>query len=177
VATYKANTIETPAPKLPALQKVDLPKDYTVMDDVDSEAALNDLVEPWVTQSNGRSQTASVEGGALAAIAALGPRQVLVAELSPRQALAHMAWAAASGGAHGDRRGAAAGRYLAWWVVASLADIEWPAPPDEIRNAAERMRWLWFDDKSPPGGWALRLAVADLDLGLAWSVSASDIAD
>lgn len=177
VATYKSDTVETPTPKLPAVQSVDLPTDCTTIDDLDSEAALNDLVEPWVTQSNGRSQTASVEGDALAAISALGPRHVFVAALSPQQAMAQMAWAAASGGAHGDRRGAAAGRYLAWWVVASLADLEWPAPPDEIKRAAERMNWLWFDDNSPPAGWALRLAVADPGLGLAWAISASDIAD
>lgn len=177
VATYTSNTIETPAPKLPELHGLDLPGDYVVVEDLDSEAALGDLVDPWVTQSSGRSQTVSVEGGAPAAIAALGLRRVLVAELSPQQALAQMAWTAASGGAHGDRRGAAAGRYLAWWVVATLADIDWPATPDVIGEATERMEWLWFDDNSPPGGWALRLAAGDPATGLGWAISASDMAD
>ncbi len=177
VATYKSNKIDTPAPKLPPLHTVDLPSEYRRFDDLDSEAALNDLVDPWVVQSNGRSQTVSVEGDALSAISALGLRRALVTELSPAEALAHMAWAAASGGAHGQRRGAAAGRYTSWWVVSTLADLEWPCPADQIETALKRMRWYWFDDNSPEGGWALRLAIEDPELGLAWAISATDIAD
>lgn len=177
VATYKSDKIETPSPKLPSPRAADLPSDFNQFDDFDSEAALNDLVDPWVSQSNGRSQTVSVEGDALAAIAALGLRKVLVTELDPQAALAHMAWAAASGGAHGQRRGAAAGRYMAWWVISTLADLEWPCPADQIEEAVTRMRWYWFDDNSPEGGWALRLAIEDPGLGLAWAISATDIAD
>ena len=85
-----------------------------------------------------------------------------------------MGWAAASGGAHGRRRGAAAGRYLAWWVVASLADLDWPAEPDVLRTGLESMTWHWFDDGSPDTGWVLRLAIAGPELGLAWAISATD---
>lgn len=177
VATYKSHEIETPSPKLPSARAVVLPAEFRKIDDPDSEAALNDLVEPWVDQSNGRSQTASVEGDTLAAIAALGPRHVSIATLSPQRALAQMAWAAASGGAHGDRRGAAAGRYLTWWAVATLADLDWPAQPDHVGAAVNRMSWIWFDDNSPEGGWALRLAVSEPQLGLAWAISATDVAD
>ena len=38
------------------------------------------------------------------------------------EAVAWLAWAGASGGAHGRRRGAAAGRFGALWLVAALAD-------------------------------------------------------
>lgn len=176
-ARYKSDRVETPQPKLPAFRDTDLPNGVTRFDDDESEAALNDLIEPWIDQSNGRSQTASVEGGCLEAIAALGPPRVRVTDLDHKQALAQMAWAASSGGSHGDRRGAAAGRYLVWWAVATIADLDWPTQADLVGQAAQRMTWMWFDDFSPPGGWAFRLAVADPDLGIAWAISASDAAD
>ncbi len=176
-AQYKSDRVETPQPKLPPLRAVDLPTAVVRFDDHETEAALNDLVEPWIDQSNGRSQTASVEGGCLEAIAALGPPRVQVGDLDPAQAMSQMAWAAASGGAHGKRRGAAAGRYLAWWAVATMADLDWPAPPDRVGEAVQRMTWMWFDDFSPPGGWAFRLAVADPELSVAWAISASDAPD
>lgn len=176
-ARYKSDRIEAPQPKLPGLRGADLPKDVVRVNDDESEAALNDLIEPWIDQSNGRSQTVSVEGGCLDAISALGPPQVQIADLKAEEALAQMAWAAASGGAHGERRGAAAGRYLAWWAVASIADLGWPAEAGRVGEAARRMSWMWFDDYSPPGGWAFRLAAADPELGIAWAITASDLAD
>ncbi|HEY5891273.1 MAG TPA: DUF6183 family protein [Acidimicrobiia bacterium] len=177
VPIYKSDRIETPSPKLPPGKKVTLPGEFSIADDPISEQALNDLVEPWVTQSNGRSQTVTVDGTPLQAIAALGLREAHIVRLDPSQALAIMGWTASSGGAHGDRRGAAAGRYLAWWVVASLSDMDWPAPADDIGTAVNGLGWLWFDDNSPDSGWALRLAVGDPDSGLAWAISASDLAD
>lgn len=177
LATYKPDKVETPQPKLPARVHQLLPEDVVVIDDPDSENSLNDLVEPWVDQSNGRSQTVSVEGTAHHAIAALGVPVAYVAALDAKAALAQMAWAAASGGAHGSRRGTAAGRYLAWWVLAVLADLEWPANPDQLEDAASALDWYWFDDGAPEGGWALRLALEDRSLGISWAISAIDIAD
>ncbi|MEX1094053.1 MAG: DUF6183 family protein [Acidimicrobiia bacterium] len=177
VATYKADKVETPRPKLPPGVSTELPDGVTTIDDPESEAALTDLIEPWIDQSNGRCQTVSVEGGALHAVAALGLSSAGIALLDTATALAHMAWAAASGGAHGQRRGAAAGRYMAWWVVASISDLDWPAAPEEIEKAASRIRWYWFDDASPASGWELRLALEDPDMNLGWAISANDIAD
>jgi hypothetical protein len=177
LATYKANKVETPRPKLPPRVSTELPGDVTVIDDPESESALTDLVEPWIDQSNGRCQTVSVEGGALEAIAALGLPAAGIARLDTSEAMAHMAWAAASGGAHGQRRGAAAGRYMAWWVVASVSDLDWPAEPGNVAKEAEHINWYWFDDDSPPGGWELRLALEDPELNLGWAISANDIAD
>ncbi len=174
---YKSDRIETPSPKLSPAETVSLPGEFSIADDPISEQALNDLVEPWVTQSNGRSQTVTVEGSPLQAISALGLRAAHISRLDPKLALAIMGWTASSGGAHGDRRGAAAGRYLAWWVVASLSDLDWPAPADDIGSAVTGMEWLWFDDKSPDSGWALRLAIGDPSSGLSWAISASDLAD
>ncbi len=112
------------------------------------------------------------------AVAALGPRLVRWARLTPAQAFAVMAWAAASGGAHGRRRGAAAGRVEAWWTAAVLTGLDdtWPVDPDELGEAANELRWYAWSRDEPATGWALRLAVEDPTDGLAWAVSASDAA-
>ena len=175
VATYKHNKVEAPSPALPEPNETGLPEGHTLIDDLHSVGALADLVEPWTDQSNGRCQTVAVEGGQLHAIRALGLRDARVAPLTSREALQWMAWAGASGGAHGRRRGAAAGRYLAWWTIAMLDDLEWPAEPEEIAKAAARLNWAWFDDGSPGSGWVLRLAVSDDTAGLAWAISAVDV--
>jgi hypothetical protein len=174
VATYKKDKVEAPSPALPATSPVALPDAFTSIEDSQSTAALGDLVEPWTDQSSGRSQTAAVEGDHLAAIAALGLPAARVARLTTVEAMAWIGWAAASGGAHGRRRGAAAGRYLAWWAVASLADLDWPADPEAVAGAAGEMAWHWFDDGSPDTGWVLRLAVSSPDLGISWAISATD---
>lgn len=174
IATYKKDKVEAPSPALPETVRVDLPSDVSIIDDPPSAGALGDLVEPWTDQSNGRSQITTVEGDHLAAISALGLPAARVGALPIDQALSWMAWAAASGGAHGRRRGAAAGRYLAWWAVASLADLEWPTHPDALTPALEEMTWHWFDDGSPQTGWVLRLAIASPNLGLAWAISSTD---
>jgi hypothetical protein len=85
-----------------------------------------------------------------------------------------MGWAAASGGAHGRRRGAAAGRYLAWWAVATLIDLDWPADPRSMGAAVAGLNWHWFDDGSPETGWLLRLAISSADLGISWALAATD---
>jgi hypothetical protein len=174
IATYKKDKVEAPAPPFPDTERVDLPDEMEIIDDTDSLAALGDLVEPWTDQSNGRSQTAAVAGDHLAAIAALGMKRGRVAAIDSGQGLAWMAWAAGSGGAHGRRRGAAAGRYLAWWAVAMLADLEWPADPESMGAAIAGLRWHWFDDGSPETGWLLRLVISSPDLGISWAIAATD---
>jgi hypothetical protein len=173
-ATYKKDKVEAPAPPFPDTKPVALPDQMEIIDDTDSLAALGDLVEPWTDQSNGRSQTAAVEGDHRAAISALGMKRGRVAAIDPGQGLAWMAWAAGSGGAHGRRRGAAAGRYLAWWAVAMLTDLEWPADPESMGAAVAGLRWHWFDDGSPETGWLLRLAISSPDLGISWAIAATD---
>jgi hypothetical protein len=175
VATYKSDGIEAPSPSLPATDEADLPVGPETIGDLASTAALADLVEPWTDQSNGRCQTVAVEGDHLAAVSALGMARARVASLEPAQGLAWMAWAGASGGAHGRRRGAAAGRYLAWWTVATLTDQDWPpADPETMGDEVSGLVWHWFDDGSPESGWVLRLAITSPQLGLSWAVSATD---
>jgi hypothetical protein len=102
----------------------------------------------------------------------------MLAPLSPSVALAWLAWAGASGGAHGRRRGAAIGRFGAWWTIAALADMsdDWPVPPDAIGDAVSALEWYWWDAGEPRLGWELQLAVADPVEGYAWAISAHDAA-
>lgn len=177
LATYKPDKVEAPSPEPPHVEETELPYEFVRIDDPQSEGALFDLVQPWVTESNGRYEISAVEGDALAAIRALGLSRARAAELSDGEAMRWMAWAGASGGAHGRRRGAAAGRYGVWWAIATLCDLDWPPDPDEVAQVLEHLDFYWFDDGSPGTGWELRLAVEDTSSGLAWAISAVDAAD
>lgn len=177
LATYKSDKVEAPSPALPEVSPTELPATFTKIDDPQSEGALFDLVQPWVNESNGRYEASAVEGDALAAIRALGLTVARVARLSTEEAIRWLAWAAASSGAHGRRRGAAAGRYGVWWAIATLCDLDWPPDPEDMSGAVAGLTFYWFDDGSPATGWALRIAIEDARSGLAWALSAVDAAD
>ncbi len=193
VAEYHTDSIEAPPPRLPPLQ----PRDgtgarQTGPDQVpgagqvsrraetdDVSAALEDLVTTWTEESNGRAEAVSVKGNALEAVSALGARVTHIVELSPGEALAAMAWAAADGGAHGRRRGAAPGRFAAWWVLAALGELvgEWPPPADRLGAVLDDVGWYAWGSGEPVTGWELRLAFEGLTgprRGRAWAVSATD---
>lgn len=126
--------------------------------------------------SNGRAEAVAVEGSAPGAVAALGVPRLRLAEATPGDALAQIVWTAASGGAHGRRRGAAAGRFEAWWLLAALGGLtdEWPLEPNELGEIASELRWWFWDADEPDTGWHLRLAVEDPIDGLAWALTATD---
>jgi hypothetical protein len=106
----------------------------------------------------------------------LGLTEVRVAALAPEEAFAHMAWAAASGGAHARRRGTASGRFAAWWTAAALVDLshDWPLSAEELGDAVDEMQWFLWDDGAHKVGWSLHLAVEDPDAELAWALTATD---
>jgi len=164
LATYGDNDVDAPRPALPILSSVELPAPPPLVEDAEADSVLRAVVATWVSQSNGRAQVACVDGGALAAVAALGVSKARAVELEPGPALAQLAWAAASGGAHGRRRGAAAGRDLAWACAGALSPT----------GAAGALRWYAWDDGAPEIGWHLRLAMEDPDAGTGWAVAASD---
>lgn len=175
-ATYEADKVEAPSPPPPPVAPVDLPDDFVPLDDPHSTGALADLVDAWVTESNGRVTTAAVEGPAAAAVRALGLRSARMGELGASSAFAWLAWAGSTGGAHGRRRGAAAGRNAAWWAIAAICDLDWPVAPETMERAVDSLSFHWFDDGSPPAGWALRIAIEDPGNGFAWAISATDMA-
>jgi hypothetical protein len=174
IATYHDRSAEFPPPDLPEMIKAELPDAGEPLDDPDSLDALEALVTTWTSESNGRCESIAVTGPAEAAIAALGLTQAQVAEIPFPTAMALMAWAGASGGAHGRRPGAAAGRFAAWWTVAMLTDSDWPPEPDRLGLNGAGLRWYAWSDLIPPTGWTLHLAVGDPDEDLAWVVSAVD---
>ena len=179
VATYKPFEVELPGPAPLDLAPLRLDGAGERVDDRDVEDALRAVVGPWVTASNGAAATCSVRGAAETAVSALGHDEVAWRDVAPDEALLRLAWAGASGGAHGRRRGAAAGRFSAWWALAALAgltgpDADWPPPLDELGEAAAALRWAVWAPPGPRLGWSLHLAVEDPADGLAWAVEATD---
>jgi hypothetical protein len=149
-----------------------------VVEDAEARRALVDLATAWVTESNGRAEAAAVDGDAAGAVAALGAGHGRIAAVDLGPALSAMAWTGASGGAHGRRRGMAAGRFAAWWTLAALTGLldDWPVPPEQLYAAASSLRWHRWDAGEPETGWSLRLAVEDTQRGRSWAVSAVDAA-
>ena len=171
LAVYHADRAEFPPPAAPPADWVELPSGAAAGTPTPS---LYQLVAAWAEESNGRVETIEVAGTAAGAIRAIGPHTAMMAPLSPSEALAWMAWGGASGGAYGRRRGAAAGRFAGWWVVADLGGLDWPAPPDRIAEALAGFRWWWWSPAPAMIGWNLHLALEDQATGRAWALSASD---
>jgi len=175
-ATYRSNLVEVAEPWTPKrpLEVVEV-GEAPELDEPEMEAALLDLVQPWTAESNGAARAVVVEGSAVDAVAGLAFDTMRMGELRQEEAIQRMAWAAASGGAHGRRRGAALGRSLAWHTSALLADLRWPAEPDELGRALGELRWFRWDEGAEEEGWVLRLAVEDPANGWAAAIAATDI--
>jgi hypothetical protein len=173
-AVYRSDTADFPTPPRPALAPADLPEPGPAVDDSDVCDALYDLGRVWAEQSNGTCRAVAVEGTAVAAIAALGAERAAVGSIDPATAMAWMAWAGASGGAYGRRRGAPSGRFAAWWAAAALVGLEWPVDPGELLTAIGAKRWYLWEPAGRSGGWNLHIAVEDGSLGVAHAVAATD---
>ena len=177
VAEYLPHEARFPTPAQPRAHAVDLPPAPAVrLEEPEIRRALVDLAGAWTTGSNGRAEAVGVAGTSEEAVAALGLRRARMAEVGLDQAAAWMAWTAASGGAHGRRRGMAAGRFGAWWALAALVGLldVWPVPADELEAAAAGLRFHLWDAAEPETGWSLHLAVEDPDQGVAWALAATD---
>ncbi len=179
LAEYREDgaTFDAPPMPVPSDELDDLPHGGARIDDEPEIAlAVRQLVESWTASSTGRAEVAAVDGDLPEALGALGLRSARVVEIDAGQALAQLAWAGASGGANGRRRGAALGRFGAWWTLAALGGLtdDWPIPPDELGETASALRWWWWDDGAPPTGWNLRLGVVDPDESIAIAITAQD---
>ena len=136
---------------------------------------LRDLVHPWT--ADGEATSVAVRGSAADAIGVIDGPEVRLSEVELSTGLAWLGWAGASGGAHGRRRGAAAGRLDTWMVLAELLDLSehWPPDPIELGERARRLRWfVWDATGIGPSGWVLRVAVEDPDRGLSFALRAYD---
>ncbi len=157
-ARYEAHRAEFPEPEPPPLSALDVRHEASRLPADDAADALLSLVMPWVEESTGRAEVAAVSGDLADALGSLGVPRAAAAPIGPAEAMAWMAWAAASGGTHGRRRGMAAGRFGAWWAAAAVTDLEWPPDPNELGRRLASLDWhVWTDGTST--GWNLRLAV------------------
>ncbi|UDY37245.1 DUF6183 family protein [Dermatobacter hominis] len=147
-------------------------------DAADGARALADAVRHWRSHSEGSIRSSGVEGTAAGAVDAMVDGPATWAPVGLAEAVELLAWAAASGGARGRRRGAATGRFDAWWVLAVLTaqDDDWPVDPGPA--AGELRWWVWepgaAERLGSAPGWSCRLAVEDPVDGLAWALDATD---
>jgi hypothetical protein len=171
---YRPDKADFPTPPAPAMTSLAIGEAGGELDDDESVEALYDLGRSWVEQSNGACAAVAVEGGIEEVVARLGYPDARGAEISGADAMAWMAWAAASGGAYGRRPGTPAGRFSAWWAASALCGLEWPPDPDELGAALEAMQWCLWEPAGLVGGWSLHLAAASSEEGFAWGVAATD---
>ena len=136
--------------------------------------ALEDAVRHWAAHSDGTVRAICVDGSAADAIATITAGHAALARpIGAADAVSLLAWAGASGGSRGRRRGMAAGRFEAWWALATVLGIEedWPIDPGPD---AEDLDWYVWAPREPTPGWVCRIAVADPADGLAWALDATD---
>jgi hypothetical protein len=176
-STYTEAGAEHPTPDMSGvLDSVTITESGEVIDDDATELAVRQLLEAWTASSTGRAEVVCVEGDHLAALGALGVRSARLAEIPAGEALARLAWAGASGGAKGRRRGMAIGRFSMWWLLGALGDLhdEWPPTDDDIDELLGELRWFRWDAHEPEGGWRLQLVVENVSEGVAWAINAGD---
>lgn len=140
------------------------------------EEALRALTESWTSQSNGRCDVVVATSDLEDVFSRLGPREVILSKITPGHAIASMAWAAASGGAYGRRRGAAAGRVAALWAAADIAGLNWPPDLARLGTATAETDWYRWDTGAPNTGWRLQIAFQNQQIGIAGALEASDAA-
>ena len=177
VATYGDAGVEHEMPaSTGALVDAEVTNAAEVVDDEATDLALRQLVETWTAASTGRAESACVEGRAVDAVAALGLHSIRIVEIPAGEALATLAWAGASGGAHGRRRGTAMGRFSMWWLLGAIGDLhdDWPPTVDDVETLLDELTWYRWDAHEPEGGWRDQLAVENATEGVAWAFNARD---
>ena len=176
VAEYRSHTADFPSPPpQPSGTLTEVVKGGERIAHTGVARTLRDLVHPWTAE--GDATAIAVRGDARSAIGMLDGPEVRLSEVELATALAWLGWAGASGGAHGRRRGAAAGRLDAWMVLAELVDLSevWPPDPEELGTRASAMRWYVWDAMGIGStGWVLRIAVEDPNRAVAFALSAHD---
>lgn len=176
--TYSDAGVQHDAPPIPSTSiDVESSTYWSLTGDLEAENALRAVVEPWIESSNGHAEIVTVDGTAPEALSALGVRRASLTPIDHHLALQWLAWAAASGGAHGRRRGVASARYATWWVLAALGGLagDWPVSPSQLGEIAHQLQWWLWDAHEPQIGWRLQLIIEDPVDHLTWGINASDV--
>ena len=180
LAEYHDNEAKFPTPAVPDMGNAIavLASSARVVEDSEASTAFHQLVDAWTTLSNGELRISCVEGSVLDALAILDVQEARLSLLTSGEALAWLAWAGASGGAHGRRRGNALGRDAAWWTVAALTEqtSNWPLSNDGFETAASSLQWFWWDANEPTTGWTIQLCVHHADRNRSWAFKLTDMA-
>jgi hypothetical protein len=155
----------------------DLVIDDLVIDDEDTDIAVRELFSSWTTESNGTVAVTIVEGSIADALSAHGLANAPTSPLTTQEAFSWLAWAGASGGAHGTRRGMATGRFGVWWLCATITDTadEWPLHDPMSHEAIKQLAWHQFLPKDGhQNGWVVHFAVHDPLNEISVCIEASD---
>jgi hypothetical protein len=182
---FRSNGAEFPRPISDVIESVAFEPDTAgqLIDDPQVIDACKRVVDVWTSSSNGTVAIAAVEGGVQQAVAGLTELSELTAgparldRITLSSAVAAMAWAGASGGAHGRRPGLATGRLQAWWALAAFAGIdadEWPLEPEELGLAGSGLEWWTWHPRDVEDTWSWRLVAVDQREGIALAVEAVD---
>jgi len=165
VPVYRDDDVDDPAPEMSAaLRALHLPAAASRVPCPEVEGALRAVASHWVDHSNGAVACVSAQGDVAAVLAVLGLPTARADEVPAGDVLARLAWAGASGGARGRRRGAATGRDLAHGVVAALGG------PARLAG----LRWFAWDAGHPPTGWHCNIAIEDPASGTTTLLRAED---
>jgi hypothetical protein len=180
LAEYHDNEAKFPTPAIPEMGNATAIPVSTAMviQDPDSSTAFHQLADAWTTQSNGELRMSCVEGSVLDVLGALNIHEARLSLLTSGEALAWLAWAGASGGAHGRRRGNALGRDAAWWTIAALTGQKshWPLTDDAFETATDSLQWFWWDNNEPTTGWNVQLCVHHAERNRSWVFALTDMA-
>jgi hypothetical protein len=176
LASFKPAYVEIAEPWTPRAPLRDVtPEKAEPIDDPVLRDTLLDLVTPWTNESNGAARAAVVEGNAIAAASEIALGELRIGRLEPAEAVQQLAWGSASGGAYGRRRGAAFGRFLAFYVCTVITGLEWPVDGEELGAAVASLNWYRWDEGGDEEGWLLRLSVEDPEDGWSAAIGATDI--
>lgn len=179
LATYNDDGVVDEMPQLDVDWQPWEPQHAEALDD-DTTVEFARMMSPWTAQSEGTARAVVVEGEVAETLGALGLTDPRVSPLDPGDAVRWLAWAAASGGAHGKRRGAATGRSEALWLLSVFTGLsdEWPGSFDDLGNVVDSIDWFAFESPDHPDrGWWLQLIAVDPDEGLSLGLLARDTLD
>lgn len=177
LATYDDDGVHAPPPepRIETWEVVDASPGERLDDP--TVDAFRQMMSPWTAQSNGAAMAAVAEGNAHAAVTAVGITAARLGSVTAPEAVSLLAWAAASGGAMGRRRGAATGRGEAWWLLSVFLGIDepWPVDADELGALVASLEChVLIDDEAPTAGWGLGLVLVDTDENVSCALVARD---